>query len=77
VLLVRVQNEPKVANGNFRFEGEVIGVVNKQNLKQSSGKILISMEADSIGKFVPAYGDILLNSCRLPRFGSSLQSGRV
>jgi competence protein ComEC len=60
LLLVRVQNEPKVVNGNFRFEGEVIGVFNKQNLKQSSGKILISMEADSIGKFVPAYGEIML-----------------
>ena len=39
LLLVRVQNEPNVANGNFRFEGEVIGVFNKQSLKQSSGKI--------------------------------------
>lgn len=60
LLLIRVQNEPKVANGNFRFEGEVIGVLIKQTLKKSSGKILISMEADSIGKFVPDYGDILL-----------------
>jgi len=60
LLLVRVQNEPNVANGNFRFEGEVIGVFNKQSLKQSSGKILISMEADSIGKFVPDYGEIML-----------------
>ncbi|MDO8993022.1 MAG: ComEC family competence protein, partial [Daejeonella sp.] len=60
LLLVRVQNEPKVAFGNFRFEGEVIGVFNKQSLKHSSGKILISMEADSIGKFVPDYGEIIL-----------------
>ena len=59
-LLLRIQNEPKVANGNFRFEGEVIGVVIKQTLKKSSGKILISMEADSSRKYVPDYGDILL-----------------
>ncbi len=60
LLLVRVQNEPRMANGNFRFEGEVIRVFNKQNLKHSCGKILISLEADSIGKFRPDYGDILL-----------------
>lgn len=60
LLLLRVQNEPKVSNGNFRFEGEVIGVLIKKTLKKSSGKILISMEADSSGKFVPGYGDILL-----------------
>lgn len=60
ILLLRVQNEPKVANGNFRFEGEVIGVFNKQILRNSSGKILISMEADSSRKYVPDYGDILL-----------------
>jgi len=59
-LLVRVQNEPRMANGNFRFEGEVIGVFNKQILRNSSGKILISLEADSSRKYVPDYGDILL-----------------
>lgn len=60
LLLLRVQNEPKVANGNFRFEGEVTGVLIQQSLKKSNGKILISMEADSSGKYEPDYGDILL-----------------
>ncbi len=60
LFLVRVQNEPKVANGNFRFEGEVIGIFDKQSLKHSSGKILISMEADSSRKFALDYGDVLL-----------------
>jgi len=60
LLLLEIQTEPKLANGNFRFDAEVLGVFNQQSLKHSSGKILIVLEADSSRKFVPAYGDILL-----------------
>lgn len=60
LLILHIQNEPKLANGIYRFEGEVIGVFNQQTFKHSAGKILISMQSDSSGKFVPDYGDILL-----------------
>ncbi len=69
LLLVRVQNEPRMANGNFRFEGEAIGVFDKQSLKHSMGKILISMQADSSGKFALDYGDVLL----IPAIYNSLE----
>lgn len=69
LLLVRVQNEPRMANGNFRFEGEAIGVFDKQSLKHSMGKILISMQADSSGKLALDYGDVLL----IPAIYNSLE----
>lgn len=60
LLVLRVENEPKLSKRNIRFEAEVIGVFNQQHIKHSSGKILITLEADSGKKFVPDYGDILL-----------------
>ena len=60
LLVLRVLNEPIVTNGNFRFEGEVTGLLIEKTYRKSSGKILITMEADSGRKYLPDYGDILL-----------------
>ncbi|MDP3466744.1 MAG: ComEC/Rec2 family competence protein [Daejeonella sp.] len=60
LLILKVQTEPKLTNATFRFEGEVIGVYTQDTVKQSSGKILISLEADSNINYLPDYGDILL-----------------
>jgi competence protein ComEC len=60
LLILSVKNEPKLSNGHFRFEGEVLGVYAAGSVKNSSGKIAISLEADSAGIFVPDYGDILI-----------------
>lgn len=59
-LVLRVLNEPIVTNGNFRFEGEVTGLLIEKTFRKSSGKILITIEADSGRKYLPDYGDILL-----------------
>ncbi len=59
-LILSIQNEPSLSGANFRFEGEVMGVYTAGAVKETSGKILVSLQADSTGKFVPAYGDILI-----------------
>ncbi len=60
LLIVEILDEPKLANGNFRFEAEVRGILQNEIVEKSSGKLSIVLKADSTGSFKPDYGHVLL-----------------
>jgi len=60
LLIIEILDEPKLTKGNFRFEAEVTGILENGLIKKSSGKLSISLEADSVGSFKPDYGNVLL-----------------
>jgi competence protein ComEC len=60
LLLIKIQDEPKLSKGNFRFEAEVTGTLHNGIIKKSRGKLSIALEADSTRSFEPDYGNVLL-----------------
>jgi len=60
LLIVEIQDEPKLNKGNFRFEAEVIGMLQNGIIKKTRGKLSIIIESDSTGSFKPDYGNVLL-----------------